>query len=81
MGKDQIIGALLLTLSIAVILAYGYLIFLYEESIAILLLKITGFLAVLAIFGVLGWIGYSLATTPSPKPMEGGGSGAQKSDE
>ncbi len=70
MERDQFIGALLLVLSILVILIYGYLVFFYDEAIAILVLKLTGFIAVLGVFGVLGWIGYTLATTPPPKPIE-----------
>jgi len=70
MERDQLIGGFLLVISVIVILVYGYLVFFYNEAIAILVLKITGFLAVLGVFGVLGWIGYTLATTPPPKPIE-----------
>ncbi|MCD6244864.1 MAG: transcriptional regulator [Candidatus Korarchaeota archaeon] len=70
MERDQLVGALLLILSVLVILIYGYLVFFYDEAIAILVLKLTGFVAVLGVFGVLGWIGYTLATTPPPKPIE-----------
>jgi len=34
------------------------------------LLQITGFIAVAGVFGVLAWIGYTLVTTPPPKPIE-----------
>ena len=68
MSKDQVLGAVILIVSAIVILAYLYLVFLTEFSI--LLLKITGAVAVVAVFGILGWIGYTLATTPPPKPIE-----------
>ena len=37
---------------------------------ALLILQITGFIAVAGVFGILAWIGYTLATTPPPKPIE-----------
>jgi len=33
-------------------------------------LKLTAFAAVLAVFSILAWIGYTLAATPPPKPIE-----------
>lgn len=68
MASDKVIGGLLLVVSIIVIIAYGWLVFL--TNYALLLLKITGFVAVAGVFGILAWIGYTLATTPPPKPIE-----------
>ena len=68
MHRDQVIGSALLVVSIIVIIVYGYIMFATRFSIA--LLKITGMVAVAAVFGILGWIGYTLATTPPPKPIE-----------
>ena len=68
MSRDQVIGFLILLVSAAVILAYIYLIFLTDFYL--LLLKITAAVSVAGVFGVLGWIGYTLATTPPPKPIE-----------
>jgi predicted DNA-binding transcriptional regulator len=68
MGKDQVVGALLMVLSVAVIIVYGWMVFFTEWSL--FLLQITGFIAVLGVFGILAWIGYTLATTPPPKPIE-----------
>ena len=62
------VGVLLLVLAVAVIIVYGWIVFFTEWSL--LLLQITGFIAVLGVFGVLAWIGYTLATTPPPKPIE-----------
>jgi len=68
MNRDQVIGALLMMLSVAVIIVYGWVVFFTEWSL--LLLQITGFVAVAGVFGMLAWIGYTLATTPPPKPIE-----------
>lgn len=68
MFRDQIIGIGLLAASIIVIIVYGWLVFFTNWSI--LVLQITGFIAVAVVFGILAWIGYTLATTPPPKPIE-----------
>ena len=62
------IGALILVASVIGIIVYGWILFFTEWTI--LLLQITGFVAVAAILGILAWIGYTLATTPPPKPVE-----------
>jgi predicted DNA-binding transcriptional regulator len=70
-NRDQLVGSGLLALSIVVIVVYGWLIFFPPRvNWDLYLLKITGFVAVLGVFGILGWIGYTLATTPPPKPIE-----------
>ncbi|MGC8975438.1 MAG: transcriptional regulator [Thermoprotei archaeon] len=68
MSRDQTIGYLILAASVIVIIAYGWLIF--ATDYALLVLKLTGFIAVAGVFGILAWIGYTLATTPPPKPIE-----------
>jgi len=68
LSRDQAIGYLLLAVSAVVIVVYGWLVFLSEYSL--LILQITGFVAVAGVFGILAWIGYTLATTPPPKPIE-----------
>ena len=68
MPSDRVIGAGLVVISILVILGYGYGLFFTEYYM--LLLKLTGFIAVAGVFGILAWIGYTLATTPPPKPIE-----------
>ncbi|MEM3739748.1 MAG: zinc ribbon domain-containing protein [Candidatus Korarchaeum sp.] len=70
-GKDQFLGGILLIASIMIVLAYGYLLFFYSETIAMLVLELTGFIAVLVVFGVLAWIGYALAATLTPKTVDG----------
>ncbi len=68
MSRDQAIGTIILVGSIIIIAAYLYGIFL--TNYAILLLKLTGAAAIAGIFGILAWIGYTLATTPPPAPIE-----------
>ncbi|MCY0868954.1 MAG: transcriptional regulator [Desulfurococcus sp.] len=68
MSRDQLVGVGLLVASIIVILVYAYILFFTEYSW--LLVQITLIIAVAGVFGILGWIGYTLATTPPPKPIE-----------
>jgi len=68
MGKDRVVGGLLVVVSAVIIILYGFLVFF--SSYDLFLLKLTGFIAVAGIFGILAWIGYTLATTPPPKPIE-----------
>ncbi len=66
--RDRALGALLLLISIIVIIVYGYLLFMTEYDL--ILIKITMYIIVVVVFGIVGWIGYTLATTPPPKPIE-----------
>lgn len=68
MSKDQAIGALLLIVGVLGIIIYGWLVFLSPWSL--LVLQLTGFVAVAAILAIISWIGYTMATTPPPKPIE-----------
>ena len=61
-------GALLLAGGVLGMFVYGWLVFLTRWSL--LVLKLTGFIAIAAVLGIVSWIGYTLATTPSPKPVE-----------
>jgi predicted DNA-binding transcriptional regulator len=71
MNKDAAIGVGILAASVIVIAVYLWLIFLPPlAGVDLLLLKLTGSVAVAAVFGILAWIGYTLATTPPPKPIE-----------
>ncbi len=70
MSKDQAMGGLILISSIVVCVVYVYAMFLASAEIAMLVLKLTGTIAVLGVFGILAWIGYTLATTPPPPPIE-----------
>ena len=68
MNRDQLLGGLLLVISIIVIIVYGWILFFTQWSI--LLMQITAFIAIAGVLGILAWIGYTLATTPPPKPIE-----------
>ena len=47
---------------------YFYLVFL--SPWALLVVQISVFLAVAAMLLIMAWIGYTLATTPPPEPLE-----------
>jgi len=68
LSKDQCVGVLLLIGGVLGIVLYGWLVFLTEWSM--LMLQLTGFIAVAAILSILSWIEYTLASTPPPKPLE-----------
>ena len=65
MAGDRTIGAAILIASILGILVYGWLV-MFEWEIT---LKVTAFLGITLILGILAWIGYTMATTPPPEPI------------
>jgi len=66
MGKDQAIGALILILSIVAVVGYFWL--LWIGSYWALVLPVSA--GVVVVFVILAWIGWTMATTPPPKPLE-----------
>jgi len=60
--RERLIGWALLAGGLLGALAYGWLVFVTEW--ATLVLKITAFLAVAALMGLIAWIGFTLATSP-----------------
>jgi predicted DNA-binding transcriptional regulator len=66
LNKDQGIGAVLLVAGIVGIVIYAWLLFAY----AIVVLQITAFIAVVGVLVILAWIGWTMATTPPPAPLE-----------
>jgi predicted DNA-binding transcriptional regulator len=68
MEKDQAIGVVILAGSIIGIILYFWLVFLTPWSGFIIALTL--FAAVAALLAILGWIGWTMATTPPPKPLE-----------
>jgi len=71
MEKDQVYGWLILLVSFAIIIGYLWLVFFPPwTGIDTLTLKLTGSAAIVFGFGIMAWIGYTLATTPPPKPIE-----------
>ncbi|MEM0267529.1 MAG: transcriptional regulator [Thermofilum sp.] len=67
MNRDQAIGAALMVGSIAGIIIYGWLL---TSPYSFFILQLTAFVAVAGVLAILAWIGYTLATTPPPKPIE-----------
>lgn len=65
MANDKAVGGSILILSILGIVVYG-LLMVYRP---ILTLRVTAFLAVAVLLGILAWIGYTMATTPPPEPI------------
>lgn len=67
MANDRAIGGTILGASVLGIVVYGALLALpwaWEWT-----LRITAFLAVALLLGILAWIGYTMATTPPPEPI------------
>jgi predicted DNA-binding transcriptional regulator len=65
MANDRALGGAILLGSVAGIIIYGVLLYYF----ATLVLEITAFLGVVVLLGILGWIGWTMATTPPPEPM------------
>ena len=71
MPSDRAIGAGLLAAAAIGVVVYGWLLFLPpREGLDLLVLKLTAFALVAGLLGILAWVGYVLATTPPPKPIE-----------
>jgi len=66
--NDRILGHLILTGSLLGIIGYFYILFL--SSWTLLIIQISAFVAVSAVLAIMAWIGYTLATTPPPEPLE-----------
>jgi predicted DNA-binding transcriptional regulator len=67
-NKDQSIGAIITVGCLLGILVYAGLVFLTQWNL--LVLQLTGFIAVGGILAIGSWIGWTMATTPPPKPIE-----------
>ena len=76
MSKDQAIGGIILAVCIIVVI--GYLVLVIDPGLfslnatdarldTVLILVSAAFIAIL---GIGAWIGYTMATTPAPKPIE-----------
>lgn len=59
-------GAVILLVSVIGIVVYAWLLYAY----AVIVLQVTAFIAVAGILGIAAWIGYTMATTPPPAPLE-----------
>lgn len=66
MSKDQLFGAVLLVVGIVGIVVYAWLLVIFPTTV----LQITAFIAVAFVLGIAAWIGWTMATTPPPAPLE-----------
>lgn len=66
--EDKLLGYMILIGSLLGIACYFYLVFL--SPWILLTIQVSAFLAVVAILLIMAWIGYTLATTPPPLPLE-----------
>jgi len=70
MASDRLVGLLMIIVSVIVILAYILLVFfpppgtILGTPIDIFVLKVMGLIALLTIFGLIAWIGYTLLSSP-----------------
>ena len=70
MGYSRLAGILLICLAAVFAIIYTWLVFGAGEAVSIIVIKLTVYFSMLALFGVIGYIGYVLATTPSLPPEE-----------
>jgi hypothetical protein len=81
LSKDQTLGAAILV--VCVIVAVGYVVGLFfypyvvswvnvgsVEAVRFWLIAVPVAVAFVAILAIGAWVGYTMATTPSPKPIE-----------
>jgi predicted DNA-binding transcriptional regulator len=66
MNQDQGIGAVIVVASVVGIVLYAWLIY----AFTIVVLQITAFVAVGGVLGIASWIGWTMAKTPPPAPLE-----------
>ena len=65
MANDRTIGGAIFGGSILGIIVYALLLWYYPSET----LKVTAFLGMALILGILAWIGYTMATTAPPEPI------------
>ena len=82
MGKDQAIGGAILAVCVIVVLGFVVLVAFPGQVVSMTGQKASGdsvrldvililvSAAFIAILGIGAWIGYTMATTPPPKPIE-----------
>lgn len=82
MSKDQAIGGVIVAVCVIVALGYIGLLFFYDPYISSLInlgsaanvhfwtIATPVAVAFIAILGIGAWIGFTMATTPPPKPIE-----------
>jgi predicted DNA-binding transcriptional regulator len=66
MNKDRAIGVAILAGSVVGIILYAWLVYAFP----VVVLQVTAFVAVAGVLVILAWIGWTMATTPPPAPLE-----------
>jgi len=70
-SKDQAIGGLIFIVCIIIIIGYIAALFWPAlEAIRFWLVAVPVLIALVAVLGIGAWIGWTMATTPPPKPIE-----------
>lgn len=70
-SKDQALGAFICTVCVVIATAYAVALFWPAlEAIRLWLVAIPVFIAFMVVLGIGTWIGWTMATTPPPKPIE-----------
>lgn len=69
MDKDRLAGAVLLTTALCTGAAYIYLLFFSSDSVSLIVLKLTALGTVGSFLLLMGWIGFSLLTSPPHKKI------------
>jgi NADH:ubiquinone oxidoreductase subunit 6 (subunit J) len=67
-SKDQAIGALMLVGAVVVIILFGWM--MLDDALWKWAISIIATVAVVGVMGIVAWIGYTMATTPPPEPIE-----------
>ena len=82
MSKDQVLGGLIVVVCVVLIIGYIGELFLYDpyikgwlnigaaENVHFWLIATPVALAFIVLLVIGSWIGYTMATTPPPKPIE-----------
>ena len=68
MDNDQALGYIIVLGSLAAIVIYFWLIFFTPWTWRVI--QVSAFLAVIGVLVIIGWIGYTMMTTPPPMPIE-----------
>ena len=68
MADDRALGSIILLGSLAGVVIYFWLLFM--SPWAWLTIQVSALLAVGMVLLIMAWIGYTLATTPPPMPLE-----------
>ncbi len=74
-SKDQTIGGIIFTVCVVIGVLYTVGLFYlggtpFDWSISFWLIAIPVFIAFIAVMGIGAWIGWTMTTTPPPKPIE-----------